>query len=136
MTKPEKPKSATDQLKPAPETESTPKDEQRSAEEIRSDIDRTRDDLGDTAAALAGKADVKGQAKSKAEDARQAAREKTEDFAGKARDIASKAQDAAPESVGAGANNAVHVARENPVFLMIAAAFVGGLMLGMIMGRR
>jgi Protein of unknown function (DUF3618) len=38
--------------------------EQRSPEEIRRDIDQTREDLGDTVAAVAQKADVKAQAKS------------------------------------------------------------------------
>jgi len=41
--------------------------EPRSPEEIRRDIKETREDLGDTAEALAGKADVKGQAKAKIE---------------------------------------------------------------------
>ena len=42
--------------------------EQRTPEEIRADIEATSEELGDTAAALADKADVKGQAK--AENAR------------------------------------------------------------------
>jgi hypothetical protein len=39
--------------------------EQRSPEEIRDDIEQTREELGDTAAAVAEKADVKKQAKAR-----------------------------------------------------------------------
>jgi hypothetical protein len=45
--------------------------EQRSPEQIRADIERTRRDLGDTAAALAQKADVKARAHDKVEGVKQ-----------------------------------------------------------------
>lgn len=40
----------------------------RTAEEIRADIEHTREELGDTAAALASKADVKARAHEKVEE--------------------------------------------------------------------
>ena len=43
----------------------TDADSDRSPEEIRADIERTRRELGDTAAAVAAKADVKAQARAK-----------------------------------------------------------------------
>ena len=44
--------------------------EQRTPEQIEADIERTRRDMGDTVAAVAEKADVKGQAKAKVDDAK------------------------------------------------------------------
>lgn len=102
--------------------------EQRSPEEIRKDIEETREELGDTAAALAAKADVKGQAKAKVEEAKQTAREKKEQFA-------SKARDSTPDSVGAGASQVASTAQENPVPLALAGAFAAGLVVGWILSR-
>ena len=45
--------------------------QQKTPEEIQAEIDTTREDLGDTAEALAGKADVKGQAKAKVDEGAQ-----------------------------------------------------------------
>lgn len=42
--------------------------EARTPEEIRADIEHTREELGDTAAALASKADVKARAHEKVEE--------------------------------------------------------------------
>jgi ElaB/YqjD/DUF883 family membrane-anchored ribosome-binding protein len=50
-------------------------DEQAEPEEIRREIDDTREGLGDTVEALAAKSDVKGQAKAKVEQAQGAVRE-------------------------------------------------------------
>ena len=50
--------------------------ETRQPEEIRSDIEETREQLGETVEALAAKADVKGQAKAKVEDVKTQVREK------------------------------------------------------------
>ena len=102
--------------------------ELRNPEEIREDIDQTRDDLGDTVEALAGKADVKGQAKAKVDTAKADARAKADEFT-------SKAKDAAPESVSAGAQQAGALARENPVPIGIVAAFILGVLLGWIVRR-
>jgi hypothetical protein len=51
--------------------------EQRDPEEIRSDIEQTREELGDTVEALAAKTDVKAHAQEKAEEIKQEAREKS-----------------------------------------------------------
>src|SRR5204863_2291006 len=53
-------------------------DDQRSPEEIRREIEETRQELGDTAAALAAKTDVKSRAKEKVEDIKQTVTEKTD----------------------------------------------------------
>ena len=43
----------------------------RTPEQIEADIERTRHELGDTVAAMAAKADVKAQAKTKVDEARE-----------------------------------------------------------------
>ena len=48
----------------------------RQPEEIRSEIEETREQLGETVEALAAKADVKGQAKAKVEDVKEQVRSK------------------------------------------------------------
>ena len=45
------------------------------ADELRRDIEQTREDLGDTAAALGAKADVKGRAKERVNEIRSEVRE-------------------------------------------------------------
>src|SRR3712207_2755869 len=84
-------------------------EEQREPEQIRSDIEQTREELGETVEALAGKADVKGQAKAKVDDAKQSFSERKDDLLGKARE-------ASPESVDP--DQAVAAAKENPLPLV------------------
>jgi hypothetical protein len=57
-------------------TEAHDEDEARTPDEIRADIDRTREGLGDTVEALAAKTDVKGQAKAKVADVKSNAQAK------------------------------------------------------------
>jgi F0F1-type ATP synthase assembly protein I len=87
--------------------------EQRSPEEIREDIGETREELGDTVEALAGKADVKAQAKAKVDSAKQGAQEK----------------------VASARETAQAKAKENPVPVAIAAAFVAGVLVAWIVKR-
>lgn len=132
-TKTASPKAESTQTKAAPTP--APSDEPRSPDEIKADIEDTREDLGDTAAALAAKADVKAQAQSKVDDMKQTVSDKKDEFTAKAKAKASQAQDATPESVGAGASQAASVAQENPVPLALAGAFLGGVVVGWILSR-
>ena len=50
---------------------------ERSAEEIREDIESTREELGETVEELAAKTDVKGRAQAKAEDVKAQATERS-----------------------------------------------------------
>jgi ElaB/YqjD/DUF883 family membrane-anchored ribosome-binding protein len=102
--------------------------EQKNPAELREEIDENREQLGDTVEALAGKADVKGQAKAKIDSAKQSAQQKAEE-------LASKAKEVAPDSAGAGAQQMAGIAQENPVPLAIAGAFVAGVIVGWILGR-
>ena len=113
--------------------------EQRSPEEIRRDIERTREELGDTAAAVAAKADVKKQAKAKVGGIKEQAAAKADSAKQKASvkkdELAGKAKEAAPESTGAGVQQAQQLAQENPVPLAIAGAFIAGFALGKLLSR-
>jgi len=83
----------------------------RSPEEIRADIDATREDLGDTVEALAAKTDVKGQAKAKFESVK--------------------------EKVGGATDGSVKkTAADNPVPTAAIGAFLGGVLVGFILARR
>lgn len=55
--------------------------EERTPEQIRADIDKTRKELGDTVESLAEKTDVKAQAKAKVEDVKEQARRDPKPFA-------------------------------------------------------
>lgn len=89
----------------------------RTPEEIRSDIDQTREELGETVAAVADKADLKKQAKAKAQE------------------LGDKAKQAAPDSAGEGVRQAQQFAQANPVPLKIGGAFIAGFVLGRILSR-
>jgi len=81
----------------------------REPAEIRAEIEDTREELGDTVAAVAEKTDVKRQAQAKKDELKERAAEK--------------------------AGEAQAKAQENPVPLAIGGAFVAGLMLGRMLWR-
>ncbi len=95
----------------------------KSPEELRQDIEETRQQLGDTVEALAEKTDVKAQAKRRIDSLKGTARQKQEQ-------AKAKAKAAAPESAGAGAQQVVGAAKQNPVPVATAGAFVAGFLLG------
>ena len=100
-------------------------DGQRTPEQIQAEIDVTRQELGDTVAAVAEKADVKRQARQRMDDAKQAVQGKREELIG-------KAKAGTPESAGAGVQQVTVKARENPLPLAVA----GALAVGFLFGRR
>lgn len=97
--------------------------EQRTPEEIEADIEQTREELGDTVEALAAKTDVKGRAKAKVEDTKEAISEKVSG-------IGDSAKQATPESASAGAQQAAAAVRENPEYAALAGAFLAGVFVG------
>ena len=99
--------------------------ETRSPEEIRADIEETRDDLGDTVEALASKTDVKGQAKAKVASVKE-----------KVSGAKDGAADRTPESAQQGFAQAKAAATDNPVPSAAIAAFLGGILVGVILARR
>ena len=102
--------------------------ETRSPEEIRADIKETRAELGDTVEELAGKADVKGQAKARVEGVKETAKQKKDE-------VFSKAKGAAPESAGAAAGQVSAKAQEDPLPFAVGGALVVGFLLGRITKR-
>jgi len=98
--------------------------------EIRQDIERTREQMGDTVEALSYKADVKARAKDSITDRVDSVKSRV-GLAG------SKVSDATPsgEDVKQGARRAKGIAEENPLGLAIGAVAVG-FIAGLAVGRR
>lgn len=100
----------------------------KSPQEIQAEIDQTREELGDTVEALAGKADVKAQAKNKIASMRETAQAKKDELASRAREVT-------PDSAGAGAHQLASTVQRKPG-ASAAGAFAGGLLVGWILRRR
>ena len=98
--------------------------------EIRQDIERTREQMGDTVEALSYKADVKARAKDSVTDRVDSVKSRV-GLAG------SKVSDAAPsgDDVKQGARRAKGIAEENPLGLAIGAVAVG-FVAGLAVRRR
>src|SRR3954462_1504488 len=104
--------------------------EQKSPEQIRREINDTRQELGDTAAALAAKTDVKARAKEKVDGVEQTIADKKESLGpsnGNGEGASAQASHA-PRQVKA-------KAQENPIPSAAIAAFVGGFLFGRITKR-
>ena len=103
--------------------------QQKSPEQIRAEIEQTREELGDTVEALTGKADVKGQAKDRIASIKDTAQRKQSEFASRAREVT-------PESAGAGAQQVASTIGRQPVPFTAAGAFAAGVLVGWLLGRR
>jgi len=97
--------------------------ETRSPEEIRADIDKTREEVGDTVESLTAKTDVKAQARDRIDEIKGNVRAK----AGEAK---AKAQSATPESAQQGGQQLVAKVRENPAPVVLGAAVLVAFLLG------
>lgn len=103
-------------------------DEQKSPEEIRREIDQTREELGETVEALAHKTDVKAQARERVDSIKQTAQQKREEFV-------SKARSSTPESAQGGAQSVVDTAKSNPLPFAVGGALLAGFIIGRISSR-
>ena len=112
--------SVTDQ----PGAGQTPDDPQQ----LRADIERTREDLGDTVAALAEKTDVKARARDKVAEVRETINQRRTELVGRARE-------SSPDGASSAATQVRAKAQENPIHTAAIAAFVGGFLLGRITAR-
>jgi ElaB/YqjD/DUF883 family membrane-anchored ribosome-binding protein len=97
-------------------------------EQLQREIEETRGELGDTVEALAAKADVKAQAKQKADETKAS-------VIGKKDELLGKAKHASPDSASAAASQASQTARENPVPLAAIGAFAAGFLAGRVTKR-
>ena len=95
----------------------------KSPEELRHDVEETRQQLGDTVEALAEKTDVKTQAKRRIDSLKGTARQKQQE-------ARAKAKANAPESASAGAQQVMDVAKQNPVPIATGGAFLAGFLIG------
>jgi uncharacterized protein YdbL (DUF1318 family) len=101
----------------------------RSPEEIRADIEQTREDVGDTVEALAAKTDVKGQAQQRVADVKG-------NLDRKRQELTAKARSTTPESAQQGGQQVVANVRENPAPFALGGAVLAGFLLGRLTGRR
>jgi len=104
-------------------------DRPTSPDEIRDQIEHTREQLGDTVAALAEKTDVKAQAKARISAVKETAHDKKEQ-------LAAKARQATPDSASAGAQQVSSAVSQRPLPFAAAGALAAGLLLGWRIGRR
>ena len=103
--------------------------------EIRREIESTREELGDTVAALAAKADVKSQAKQKLQETKATLMGKRDAAMGKRDEMLGKAKQASPQTASTAATSVSQKARENPVPAAAAGAFAFGFLAGWVMRR-
>jgi hypothetical protein len=109
-------------------------DPDRRASELRAEIEDVREDLGDTAAALAAKTDVKSRVRAKVDDLKHTA-------TGKKDDLLSGGQgqggttDGIASTAGSTMKGLQAKARENPVPTAAAGALIGGFLLGRLSRR-
>jgi ElaB/YqjD/DUF883 family membrane-anchored ribosome-binding protein len=97
--------------------------------QLREDIERTRQDLGDTVAALAEKTDVKTRAKEKVAEVRHNVSEKRTEMMDRARE-------SSPDGANSAAVQVRAKAQANPVPTAAIAALVGGFLVGRLTKRR
>jgi capsular polysaccharide biosynthesis protein len=97
--------------------------DERDPEQLQARIETTRQQLGDTMAALSEKTDVKAQAKKKVADTKESLADKKDDLMGKARG-------ASPRSMVSVVSQASRNARRNPVSPAVAGAFAVGFVFG------
>jgi ElaB/YqjD/DUF883 family membrane-anchored ribosome-binding protein len=104
---------------------------EKTPEEIQREIEDTREQLGDTAAALAAKADVKARAQERVNHLKQTITAKKDSFG--------SSSAGGDPGVGAQASSAITQvktrAQENPIAAAAIAAFVGGFLSGRITKR-
>lgn len=109
-------------------TSGPPVTEPRQPAEIQQDIEATRQQMGETVEALAAKADVKTRAKDKVADAKESVSVRTDD-------ALHRVKETSPDSAVAAAAELSEKARQNPVPVAAAGAFVAGFLAGRISRR-
>jgi CHASE3 domain sensor protein len=102
--------------------------EERTPEQIEAEIERTRREMGETVAAVAEKADVKAQAKSKVDETKARITDKKDE-------VLHRTREAAPDSAAQGADTVARAARDNRRAVIIGGAVLVAFLLGRASGR-
>lgn len=115
-------------------------DQDKSPAELRAEIEDVREDLGDTAAALAAKTDVKTRARERADEVKRTAMAKKDELLSKARsstsgEKGSQAGGGVPERASSAFTQLQSKAKANPVPTAALGALIGGYLLGRLAGR-
>jgi ElaB/YqjD/DUF883 family membrane-anchored ribosome-binding protein len=115
-------------------------DSQKSAQQLRVEIEETRGELGDTVEALAAKTDVKTRARDRADELKRTAEQKKQRLRAKVGRSSTTDDDAAVTATGeTNGRSAVEqmkgAVRENPVPTAALAAFIGGVAFGRMISR-
>jgi hypothetical protein len=118
-------------------------DSQKSPEQLRAEIQETREELGDTVEALAAKTDVKRRARERADELKRSALLKKEELVSKVKRSSAEADGGAATPAGGASSPAGPSAverlkgtvRENPVPTAAVAAFIGGLAFARLIRR-
>lgn len=105
-------------------------DSARTPQQVREEIEQTRTELGDTVAALAGKTDVKAQAKQTVDAAKEnvtgRVSEIKQNVTDKKDDFVSSAQEATPQSASDAGQRVKAFIAENAVAVAAVSAFALG----------
>jgi hypothetical protein len=114
----------------------------KSPEQLRTEIEQTREDLGETVEALAAKTDVKARVRERAEELKSSAAHKKDELLSKAGRSSATGDGAAVQPADGGSSagpgtvaRLKGMARENPVPTAALAAFIGGVAFGRLISR-
>jgi ElaB/YqjD/DUF883 family membrane-anchored ribosome-binding protein len=97
----------------------------KSPDEIRREIEQTREELGDTVEALAAKTDVKAQVSDRVDAIKDDAAQRL-----------GRAKEAIPPSAGQGAQQVAETVKRRPVPFSAGGAFAAGVLVGWLLRRR
>lgn len=132
--------AGADPESPAEEASAAGSGGDRSAEEIRPDIEETREQLGDTVEALAEKTDVKARAQDEVQAVKQSVAENIssvrESVSQRADDLRGRAREATPESAQAGVHQLGAAVQRRPLPFATIGGFAAGALVGWLIGRR
>lgn len=98
-------------------------EQDRTPEQVRDEIEQTRVELGGTVAALAEKADVKGQAEQAVNEAKATVASKKDEFV-------SSVRESTPESASDAGRWFSAFAREHSLWVATVTAFGSGVLIG------
>jgi ElaB/YqjD/DUF883 family membrane-anchored ribosome-binding protein len=109
--------------------------DQRDPEAIREEINRTREDMGETLDALSAKLDVKGQTKAKAEEAKSQAKAKAGQAKAQAETLVSQAKGQTQTLASQAKDQAQAIYRRQPAAVIAGAGAILAIVAGLLVRR-